>query len=121
MSYEFPPPEYYATDEENRLEVLNYLSKGYQLADQLHKESPETLTVHENEHPGFFAEEYRPFDYPDAEILNEMIKEGLLSVHISPAARENPYHNLRHFRLTDRGQNCLAEHNYRTDLTPQSV
>ena len=121
MSDEFPPPEYYATDEENRLEVLDYLSKGYWLADPIHKESQETQTVHENEHPGFFAEEYRPFDYPNAELLNEMIKEGLLSVHISPGPRENPYHNRRNFCLTDQGQNYLADHGHRSDVTQQSV
>lgn len=121
MSYEFPPPEYCATDEENRLEVLDYLNNEYQLADQLHKESPETLIVHENEHPGFFAEKYHPFYYPDAELLNEMRKEGLLSVHISPGPRENPYHNRRHFRLTDQGQNYLAEHARRSDVMQQSV
>ncbi|SRR6266404_8449373 len=120
MSYEFPSPEYYATDKENRVEVLSCLSKAHCLADLIHKDSPETQTVRENEHPGFFAEEYRPFDYPDAELLNEMITEGLLSVQISPGPRENPYHNWRHFRLTDQGQNYLAEHD-RGDVMPQSV
>jgi hypothetical protein len=83
MSYTFPEPEYYPTDEENKLEVLKYPGKGCWLADVVHKESSDTMTVHEHDHPAFFAEKSSYFDYPDAKVLNEMIKDGLLSVHIS--------------------------------------
>ena len=113
MSREFPVPEQYPTDEENKLEVVKYLGDGCWLADVIHKESTDTQTVHEHDHPAFFAEENPYFDYPDAELLNEMIKAGLISVHMSAwrdGGMENPHYNLRHLRLTDKGREYLVEH-----------
>src|SRR5713101_3129604 len=113
MSYNFPAPEHYPSVEESKLEVLKTLSDGCWLADTVHKESPDTQTVQENQHPAFFAKANPYFDHPDPELLNEMIRDGLLSVEISAwetAGRENPNYNLRHFRLTDQGQNYLGEH-----------
>jgi hypothetical protein len=90
----------------------------------VHKESIDTLNVHQSDHPAFFAEKKPCFDYPDAELLNEMISSGLLSVHVSAwrdGGRENPHYNLRHFRLTDKRRDYSAEHDLDRDLTQQSV
>jgi hypothetical protein len=101
------------SDEEKRLEILGYLNDGCWLADVVHKDSVDTGTVHEHDHAAFFAEDNPYFDYPEARLLNEMIKTGLLSVHISPwrdGGLENPHYNLRHFRLTDEGRRYITEH-----------
>ena len=124
MSYDFPAPEHYPSVEESKLEVIKTLSDGCWLADTVHKESPDTQTVHENQRPAFFAEANPYFDHPDPELLNEMIRGELLSVHIlawMDGGRENPHYNLRHFRLTDKGQDYLAEHDLKRDLMQQSV
>jgi hypothetical protein len=98
MSYNFPAPEYYPSVEESKLEVLKTLSDGCWLADTVHKESPDTQTVLENQHPAFFAKANPYFDHPDPELLNEMIRDGLLSVEISAnelIIREHPLPGLR--------------------------
>jgi hypothetical protein len=105
--HEIYPLDDEPTDEEKRLEVLRYLSRDCQLFDNIHKESTDPQTVHEHDHPGFQGEDNIPFDYPEADVLNGLIKEGLLRVQISPwkdGERENPHYNLRHFRLTDKGR-----------------
>ncbi|SRR6266498_289815 len=110
----FPAPEHYQTDEEKKLEVLKYLHDGCWLADTLHKEIPDTHTVHEGDHPAFFVERNPYYYYPDFGLLNQMVRDGLLSIHVSAwtdGERENPHYNLRHFRITDEGQKCLAKQN----------
>lgn len=107
----FPAPEHDESDEEKKLEVLQYLGNDCWLADTVHKESTDTTTVNEYDHPAFFSENSAWFDYPEASLLNEMISDGLIGVHISPwtdGGRENPHYNLRHFRLTDKGRQYLA-------------
>jgi hypothetical protein len=100
------------SDEEKKLEILGYLSRGCWLADVVCKDSTDTQTVHEHDHPAFFVEDNPYFDYPDAMLLNEMISDDLLSVHISSwrdGSTENQHYNLRYFRLTDEGRRYLSE------------
>lgn len=113
MPYHFAAPEHHPTDEEKKLEILKYLSNGCWLADTLHKETADTLIAHEHDHVAFFVEKNPYFDYPDAEIINEMVRDGLLSVHISAwvdGGIENRHYNLRHFRMTEHGRDYYAEH-----------
>lgn len=113
MTYHLTEPEHFTTDEEMKLEILRYLNNGCWLADTLHKETAETITVRENDGVAFFVEKNPFFDFPDADIINEMVRDGLLSVHISPwidGEVENPRYNLRHFRMTERGRAYYAEH-----------
>jgi hypothetical protein len=95
------------TNVESRLEVFQYLNDGCWLADVVHKETQDTNTVQEFDSPAFFVEDNPYFDYPEPRLLNQMIKDGFLSVHVSPwvdGGRENPHYNLRHFRLTEKGK-----------------
>jgi len=124
MSYDFPGPEYYPSVEESKLEVLKTLSDGCWLADTVHRESWDPQTVQENQHPAFFAEANPYFDHPDPDLLNEMIRDGLLSVEISAwetAGRENANYNRRHFRLTEKARDYLAKHDRSGDIMQQSV
>lgn len=84
MTYHFPAPEHYPTDEEKRHEILKYLSDGCWLADSIHKEESNRQIVYEHDHVAFFVEKNPYFDYPDAEIINELVREGLLAVHVEP-------------------------------------
>jgi hypothetical protein len=100
------------SDEEKKLEILEYLNRGCWLADVIRKDSMDTQTVHEHDYPAFFVEDNPYFDYPDAALLNEMINDDLLSVHISSwrdGFIENPHYNLRHFRLTAKGRRLIVE------------
>lgn len=113
MSYRFPAPVHHPTDEEKKLEVLKYLSRGCWLADTISKDATDTVIVQEHDHPAFFTEGNPWFDYPDANLLNEMVRDELLSVHISSWSdghRENPHYNLRHFRLTEKGRAYYEAH-----------
>ncbi len=101
------------TDEENRLDVLKYLSHGCWLADIVRKDATDIETVRAHDHPAFFTENNPWFDYPEVDLLNEMLRDGLVSVHVSPwtdGGAENPHYNLRHFRLTDDGRRYFEEH-----------
>lgn len=84
MTYHFPAPEYYPTDEEKKLEILKYLSDGCWLAYTIHKEESNRQIAHEHDHVAFFIENNPYFDYPEAAIINELVTDGLLSVHIEP-------------------------------------
>jgi len=119
MPYDFPVPEYYPSVEESKLEVLKTLSDGCWLADTVHRESWDPQTVQENQHPAFFAEANPYFDHPDPDLLNEMIRDGLLSVEIS--AWENPNYNRRNFRLTEKARDYLAKHDGSVDIMQQAV
>jgi hypothetical protein len=95
-----------------KLEILKYLIGGCWLADTIHKDETDTHVAHEHDHVAFFVENNPYFDYPDAKLINEMVTDGLLSVHISPwvdGGIENRHYNLRHFRLTERGQEYYAK------------
>jgi hypothetical protein len=112
-TYRFTEREHFMTDEEMKLEILRYLNNGCWLADTLHKETTDRITAHENDGVAFFVEKNPYFDFPDADIINEMVRDRLLSVHISPwidGDTENPRYNLRHFRMTERGRAYYAEH-----------
>ena len=113
MSYSFSAPEHYPTDEEKKLEILKYLGDGCWLADTIHKEESSREIAYEHDHVAFFVEDNPYFDYPDATIINEMVKDGLLSVHIEPwlsGGIENRNYNLRYFKLTDLGREHYALH-----------
>ena len=113
MTYHFAAPEHHQTDEEKKIEVLKYLIDGCWLADTLHKETVDTSVAHEHDHVAFFVENNPYFDYPDAEIINQMVRDGFLAAHISPwvdGGIENRYYNLRHFRITDLGREHYAQH-----------
>jgi len=113
MSYTLPAPGRHPPDEEKKLEVLRYLSRGCWLADVVRKDATNTETVTEHDHPAFFTENNPWFDFPDAGLLNEMVRDGLLSVHVSPwgdGIMENRHYNMRHFRLTDEGRRYFDEH-----------
>jgi hypothetical protein len=57
VSSEFPQPEYRATDEEDKLEILRCLSRECLLADTIRrKESTDCQTVHEGDNPGLFRQ-----------------------------------------------------------------
>ena len=114
MSYEYPPPEYFPTDEEKRLEVLGPLSQGCLLTDVIDRKSRDQRSVHERDYAGLSRQSEHPFDYPDARILNEMINEDILSVHISPYP-ENQYVNQRNFTLTEKGHDYVAMHTLPVD------
>jgi hypothetical protein len=112
-TYHFTGPEHHQTDDEKKLEILKYLNDGCWLADTLHKETVDTQVAHEHDHVAFFVENNPYFDYPDAKLINEMVRDGLLSVHISPwvdGGIENRHYNLRHFRMTDGGRAYYAKH-----------
>ena len=107
MTYHFTAPEHYPTDKEKKVELLKYLSDGCWLADTIHKEESNRHMAHEHDHVAFFVESNPYFDYPDANIINEMVKDGLLSVHVEPwmsGGIENPNYYLRSFRITDVGR-----------------
>jgi hypothetical protein len=111
MTYHFPAPEHYPTDEEKKLEILKYLSDGCWLADTIHKEESNRQIAHEHDHVAFFIENNPFFDYPEAAIINELVTDGLLSVHVEPwvsGGMANPHYNLRYFRLTDLGRQYYA-------------
>lgn len=111
MTYHFEAPEHYPTDEEKKLEILKYLSNGYWLADTIHIEESKRQIVYEHDHVAFFVEKNPYFDYPDAGIINEMVRDGLLSVHVEPwvsGGAANPKYDLRYFRLTDLGRQYFA-------------
>lgn len=113
MTYRFSAPEHYPTDEEKKLEILKYLSEGCWLADTIHKEESNRQIAHEHDHVAFFIEDNPYFDYPDADIINEMVRDGLLSIHVEPwfsGGIENRNYNLRYFRLTDAGRDYFAAH-----------
>ena len=113
MTYQFAEPEHHQTDDEKKLEILKYLNDGCWLADTLHKETVDTQVAHEHDHVAFFVENNPFFDFPDAKQINEMVRDGLLSVHISPwvdGGIENRHYNLRHFRMTDGGRAYYAKH-----------
>jgi hypothetical protein len=112
MTYQFAEPKHDQTDDEKKLEILKYLNDGCWLADTLHKETVDTQVAHEHDHVAFFVENNPYFDYPDAKLINEMVGDGLLSVHISPwvdGGIENRHYNLRHFRMTDGGRAYYAK------------
>jgi hypothetical protein len=116
MTYSFSAPEHYPTDEEKKLEILKYLTDGCWLADTIHKEESNKQIAREHDHVAFFVENNPYFDYPDAKLINEMVRDGLLSVHISPwvdGGIENRHYNLRHFRLTNLGRDYYALHGQR--------
>jgi hypothetical protein len=96
----FPKPEEYQTDDDLKTAVVRSFKNGWWLGDSIHKETKDTAVVHEFDHPGFEDQEGHPFDYPEARILNEMIRDGLLAVDISPHPN-NDYFNIRRFRLVE--------------------
>lgn len=119
MSYSFSAPEHYPTDEEKKLEILRYLDDGCWLADTIHKEESSRPTAHEHDHVAFFIENNPYFDYPDANIINNMVEDGLLSVHVEPwvsSGNENPNYNLRYFRLTKLGRDYYMLHREQTEF-----
>jgi hypothetical protein len=113
MSYTFSEPEHQSSDEEKKLEVLRYLSHGCWLADVVRKDATNFEIITEYDHPAFFTENNPWFDYPEVDLLNEMVRDGLLSVHVSPwgdGNMESPHYNMRYFRLTGEGRRSFEEH-----------
>lgn len=97
--------------EQKRMEVLKYLSAGCWIADLLHKESLEDLNVvlpHPKQHPAFFGKNNPYFYYPDPKVLNSLIEDELLSVHLSTWENNEKY-NLRNFRITNIGTQYYLE------------
>ncbi len=109
MSFELPR-QHHETAEEKKLVVLKYLNDGCWLADTVERNRSESQPLEKHDHPAFFSERSAWFAFPKPQILNELIEEGLIEVHISPWVDgdvRNPNYNLRHFRITDRGKACL--------------
>ncbi len=96
MIYEFPLPDYEETDEERILRVLEHLRQGGHIADLIRKDIVDPKIVQKRDFPEFL----------EAALLNGMIENGLLLVHISPKYDgniKNPHHNQREFLITDEG------------------
>ena len=113
MTYKFSAPEHYPTDKEKKLEILKYLTEGCWLADTIHKEESDRQIAYAHDHVAFFVEDNPYFDYPDTNIINEMVKNGLLSVHVESwvsGGIENRNYNLRYFRLTEAGRDYCSRY-----------
>lgn len=96
----------------NNDQVLKYLSESCMLADMVYKDRSDIHTVLKSDHPAFFSNTAAYFDYPKPEFLNELIKDGLIFAETSPwsnRVRVHPYLVLRHFYLTDKGDEYIKD------------
>lgn len=100
--------------EQEKPTMLGFLANGCWLEDTL----PENYIGDPNivlpEHqPIFSSDENEKFAFPDPEHVNQLVKEGMVSVQLSTWKWNEFFgvrRNLRRFNITSKGQQYVAEY-----------
>lgn len=114
MLYKLPTlqPTAPLTYEQERPTMLGFLAKGCWLEDTLPEDYAGDSNVVLPEHqPIFSAEENEKFAFPDPYHVNQLVRDGLVSVSLSPWGLNQVLgvrRNLRRFALTDEGRRYLS-------------